>query len=130
MPQSGTRRTRPRPGLRVAFEQLQAVLELRDAQREIVDFGLLGNSESPDDAIHNILATHAEPVALVTPSGQRVAHGSTHRVAIDAHPLREIVSQPIGTFNRQRCPAERSEQRLLQRATRGTIRRALSHQET
>ena len=106
------------------------MLELRDAQSEIVDLGLLRDSEPPDDTVDNILATRVEPLALVTPSRERVTHRRSHRVTIDADPARQIVSQAVSTFNRQRRPAERGQQRLLQRASRGTILRALSHDET
>ena len=94
------------------------MLELRDAQSEIVDLGLLRDSEPPDDTVDNILATRVEPLALVTPSRERVTHRRSHRVAIDADPARQIVSQVVSTFNRQRRPAERGQQRLLQRASR------------
>src|SRR5438105_6539875 len=40
----------------VALEQLQPVLELRDPQREIVDLGLLRDSETPDQAIGDVAA--------------------------------------------------------------------------
>ena len=114
MPKSGTNGQR---GL-VAFEQLQPVLELRDAQREIVDFGFLRDSKPPDDAVDNILATRAEPLALVTPGRQCVAHCRSHRIAIDADTPRQIVGEAVSSLNRQSRPAERCEQRLLQRASR------------
>jgi hypothetical protein len=92
------------------------VLELGDAERQIVVLLALHDAEPPERLVERLGAARPHPLDVAAPAGQRVADGVAHLVALDAHPSREIVGELVRRLGSERCPADPGEQELPERA--------------
>ena len=91
------------------------MLELRDAQREIVGLVALHEPQPGDQAIDHLVAPEARVLRVTTPARKRVAHGATKLVTVEPDEPREIVRQIVCGLRCQRCPTETGQERGLDR---------------
>ena len=96
----------------VALEQAQAVLELRHAEREIVDVLASRETRLREPLLDRLVAPIAQALELVTPRCHGVSHRPTHRVAIDTDAPGEVVGDLVGRFEPEARPADPGEQQL------------------
>ena len=100
------RRTSRSPRL---LEQPHAMLELRDAEGEVVRLLAPDEAEAPQRLLGRVGREGSEPLRLRPPAREHVANRAAHRVALDADPAREVVGDVVGRLRGQRGPAEPGE---------------------
>lgn len=92
------------------------MFELGEAQLQVFDPSLLRDPEPGGEAVYDITTSAGEPFSIAFPGGNSVLERIPQRVAIQTHPPCQLVGESVGTLGRQSGPAERREQRLLQRS--------------
>jgi hypothetical protein len=93
------------------------MLDLCDAQSEIVDVRFPDDPHPPGQPFCDIAALRAEALGLVAPGRKRVTNRLPHRIALDTEPSSQVVGQSVRLLDRHHRQAERGEQRLLQRSS-------------
>jgi hypothetical protein len=94
------------------------VLELRNAEREVLDLLALCQPRTGQGSFDGLVPPGAEPLRLAPPRLERVPDGASHRVAVDADPARKVVRELVGRLDTERCEAEAGKQELGEGARR------------
>jgi hypothetical protein len=89
------------------------MLELGDAEREILRLLASHEPEALKSLLRRVRRKRAEPLGLCPPARDRVTHRAPHLVALDADPAREVIGDVIGCLYGERGPTECGKQKLL-----------------
>ena len=96
----------------VSLEQPQPMLELGDAEREVLDLLAAGKPRARQRALHRLVAAIADALELGPPGRDGVAHCLPHRVALDADAPSQVVGELLDRLDARRRPADAGKQDL------------------
>ncbi len=91
------------------------MLELGDAQGEVVDLLATGEPEAVERALDGVVAADSEPLGLPAPGRCRVVHGRTHLRHVDPDLACELVRELVERLDPDRRPPHAGEEEPAQR---------------
>ena len=101
-----------RSGDAVPLEQPQSMLELRDAEREVLDLLAAREPRLGERPFHRLVAPCADALELRAPRGDGVAHRLPHGVTLDPDASRQVVGDLLHRLHAHRRPADTGEEQL------------------
>src|SRR6185503_15312773 len=96
-----------------ALEQTQPVLDLCEAELELLVLGAEDEAELPEDAVHARAGALGDARRVAAPASDRVLDGRTRLVALHSPALDERVDQILHPLRSQRDDADAREEQLL-----------------
>ena len=88
------------------------MLELGDAEREIVNLLAARETGLREPSLDRFVPVHTESLDLGAPGRHRVLDRVAHRAAVDADAARKIIRHVVGGLQPETRPADAGEQEL------------------